>query len=53
MITEPGNHYYTLVVSQYEKSDTIHYTIRTYRLLERGEFYSQDQTKFNFDESFL
>ena len=36
LITEPGNHYYTLVISQYEKSDTIHYTIRTYRCVTNG-----------------
>ncbi|XP_039918383.1 calpain-7 isoform X1 [Hirundo rustica] len=31
-LTSPGSHTFTLVVSQYEKQNTIHYTIRVYSL---------------------
>uniref|UniRef100_A0A8C9F9T4 Calpain 7 n=1 Tax=Pavo cristatus TaxID=9049 RepID=A0A8C9F9T4_PAVCR len=31
-LTSPGTHTFTLVVSQYEKQNTIHYTIRVYSL---------------------
>ena len=30
MVEQPGTHVYTLVVSQYEKNNTIHFTLRAY-----------------------